>query len=94
MVILVPLVLLVDRIVIVPAEIHYWYYDFFGVNGAPLLQLSQSILGFLAPTHYSTPIAEVACCASVGLVQREFRPSTPHVRHFRASEQGKATAFQ
>ena len=34
--------LLIDRVIVVPAEIHYWYYDFFGVHGQAPLQLSQS----------------------------------------------------
>jgi hypothetical protein len=67
--------LLVDRLIVVPAEIHYWYYDFFGVHGAPALQLSQSILAPLTEAHYGTPIAEVigwkylgsAASANVGL---------------------------
>jgi hypothetical protein len=71
---LIPL-LLVDRVIVVPAEIHYWYYDFFGVHGHALLQLSQSILAPLSPAHYSAPIAEVigwtymrsAASANVGL---------------------------
>ena len=66
---------LVDRVIIIPAEIHYWYYDFFGVNGAPALQLSQSVLAPLTDAHYGTPIAEVigwkymgsAASANVGL---------------------------
>jgi hypothetical protein len=57
-------------------------------------QTNQIETHLTVPSSSSTPIAEVACCASVGLVQREFRPATPHVRRFRASEQGKATAFQ
>ena len=67
--------LLVDRVIMIPAEIHYWYYDFFGVHGAPPLQLSQSLLASLSPSHYSVPIAEViawtymgtAASANVGL---------------------------
>jgi hypothetical protein len=55
---LIPL-LLVDRVIVVPAEIHYWYYDFFGVHGQPPLQLSQSLLVAVSPSHYNTPIAEV-----------------------------------
>jgi hypothetical protein len=71
---LIPL-LLVDRVIVVPAEIHYWYYDFFGVHRQALLQLSQSILAPLAASHYREPIAEVigwtymgnAASANVGL---------------------------
>jgi hypothetical protein len=71
---LIPL-LLVDRVIVVPAEIHYWYYDFFGVHGQAPLQLSQSILAAVSPSHYSAPIAEVigwtylgsAASANVGL---------------------------
>jgi hypothetical protein len=71
---LIPL-LLVDRVVVVPAEIHYWYYDFFGVHGEAPLQLSQSILSAVSTTHYSAPVAEVigwrymgsAASANVGL---------------------------
>ena len=71
---LIPL-LLVDRVIVVPAEIHYWYYDFFGVHGQAPLQLSQSILAPLSTAHYGTPIAEVigwtymgsAASANVGL---------------------------
>jgi hypothetical protein len=55
---IIPL-LLVDRVIVIPAEIHYWYYDFFGVHGQAPLQLSQSILGPLSIAHYGTPIAEV-----------------------------------
>jgi hypothetical protein len=55
---LIPL-LLVDRVIVVPAEIHYWYYDFFGVYGQAPLQLSQSILGAFTTIHFSVPIAEV-----------------------------------
>lgn len=51
--------LLVDRVIIVPAELHYWYYDFFGVHGALPLQLSQSIFSSLSASHYTVPIAEV-----------------------------------
>jgi hypothetical protein len=68
-------VLLVDRVVVIPAEIHYWYYDFFGVHGQATLQLSQSFLAPLGASHYGTPIAEVigwkylglAASANVGL---------------------------
>ncbi|HTL93391.1 MAG TPA: hypothetical protein VL176_13655, partial [Steroidobacteraceae bacterium] len=71
---LIPL-LLVDRVIVVPAEIHYWYYDFFGVHRHALLQLSQSVLAPLAVVHYRVPIAEVigwtymgsAASANVGL---------------------------
>src|SRR5204863_4172666 len=67
--------LLVDRVIVVPAEIHYWYYDFFGVHGQAPLQLSQSIFAPLASAHYTTPIPEVigwkytgtAMSANVGL---------------------------
>ena len=67
--------LLVDRVIVIPAEIHYWYYDFFGVHGQAPLQLSQSILAAVSSAHYSTPIAEVigwkylgsAASANVGL---------------------------
>jgi hypothetical protein len=55
---LIPL-LLVDRVIVVPAEIHYWYYDFFGVHGQAPLQLSQSLLAALSSAHYSAPIAEI-----------------------------------
>lgn len=72
--------LLVDRVIVVPAELHYWYYDFFGVNGQPLLQLSQSLLSGLGWGHYQTPIAEVigwkylgsAASANVGLYADAF----------------------
>ena len=67
--------LLIDRVIVIPAEIHYWYYDFFGVRGQPSLQLSQSILSALSVAQYSAPIAEVigwqymgsAASANVGL---------------------------
>ncbi len=67
--------LLIYRLLIVPAEIHYWYYDFFGVHGQPALQLSQSIFSWVAFDHYAVPIAEVigwkymgsAAYANVGL---------------------------
>lgn len=67
--------LLVDRVIVIPAEIHYWYYDFFGVGAQPTLQLSQSWLAPLSVSHYTTPIAEVigwkymgsAASANVGL---------------------------
>jgi len=67
--------LLIDRVIVIPAEIHYWYYDFFGVRGQPPLQLSQSILSALSAVHYSAPIPEVigwqymgsAASANVGL---------------------------
>ena len=55
---IIPL-LLVDRVIVIPAEIHYWYYDFFGVHGQAALQLSQSIFAPLSTAHYATPIAEV-----------------------------------
>jgi hypothetical protein len=58
---------LVDRIIIIPAEIHYWYYDFFGVNGNAPLQLSQSVFAQLATAHYQTPIAEVIAWKYMGL---------------------------
>lgn len=72
--------LLVDRVIMVPAEIHYWYYDFFGVHSQPPLQLSQSILGALSVSHYNVPIAEVigwqymgsAASANVGLFADAF----------------------
>lgn len=51
--------LLVDRVIVIPAEIHYWYYDFFGIRGQAPLQLSQSVLAAVTSAHYSTPIAEV-----------------------------------
>ncbi len=71
---LIPL-LLVDRVIVVPAEIHYWYYDFFGVHRQALLQLSHSVLAPFATSHYHAPIAEVigwtymgsAASANVGL---------------------------
>ena len=59
--------LLVDRVIIIPAEIHYWYYDFFGVNGHAPLQLSQSIFTGVAASHYSAPIAEVIAWKYMGL---------------------------
>jgi len=62
---LIPL-LLVDRVIVIPAQIHYWYYDFFGVHGQPLLQLSQSILAPLSSAHYGTPIAEVIGWTYIG----------------------------
>jgi len=72
--------LLVDRVIIVPAEIHYWYYDFFGTLGHAPLQLSQSILTELSASHYTAPIAEViawkymgaAAWANVGLFADAF----------------------
>lgn len=72
--------LLVDRVIVVPAELHYWYYDFFGVNGQPLLQLSQSLLSGLGWDPYQTSIAEVigwkylgsAASANVGLYADAF----------------------
>jgi len=51
--------LLVDRVIIIPAEIHFWYYDFFGVHGNAPLQLSQSVFSLITTTHYQAPIAEV-----------------------------------
>ena len=51
--------LLVDRLLVIPAQIHYWYYDFFGVHHAPFLQLSQSILSFLSEAPFHSPIAKV-----------------------------------
>jgi hypothetical protein len=51
--------LLVDRLLMIPAQIHYWYYNFFGVHHAPFLQLSQSIFSFLADAPFHSPIAEV-----------------------------------
>jgi hypothetical protein len=51
--------LLVDRVIIVPAEIHYWYYDFFAAHGRASLQLSQSIFSAVSTSHYTAPIAEV-----------------------------------
>jgi hypothetical protein len=67
--------LLIDRVIVVPAEIHYWYYDFFGAHGQAPLQLSQSILSGLSTAHYSAPVPEVigwkylgsAASANVGL---------------------------
>lgn len=55
---LIPL-LLIDRVIVVPAEVHYWYYDFFGVQGHAHLQLAQSVLRAVSPSHYSDSIAEV-----------------------------------
>jgi len=51
--------LLVDRVIVIPAEIHYWYYDFFGTHGQAPLQLSQSVLSAVTSAYYSAPIAEV-----------------------------------
>jgi hypothetical protein len=67
--------LLIDRVIVIPAEIHYWYYDFFGVRGQPVLQLSQSVFSSLTPAHYNAPIPEIigwqymgsAASANVGL---------------------------
>jgi len=59
--------LLVDRVIVVPAELHYWYYDFFGVHGQMPLQLSQSLFAAVAPVHYSAPIAEVIAWKYMGL---------------------------
>ena len=72
--------LLVDRVIMVPAEVHYWYYDFFGVHGQAPLQLSQSILSAATSAHYRAPIAEVigwkylgsAASANVGLFADAF----------------------
>ncbi len=72
--------LLVDRVIIVPAELHFWYYDFFGTLGHAPLQLSQSVLAALSDSHYSAPIAEViawkymgvAAWANVGLFADAF----------------------
>lgn len=58
--------LLVDRVIVVPAEIHYWYYDFFGVHGQAPLQLSQSILAAVSSSYYRDPIAEVIGWAYTG----------------------------
>jgi hypothetical protein len=49
----------VDRVVIVPAEIHFWYYDFFTTHRHASLQLSQSIFAALSTSHYQAPIAEI-----------------------------------
>ncbi|MGH8289021.1 MAG: hypothetical protein ACREV7_08330 [Steroidobacteraceae bacterium] len=51
--------LLIDRLLVIPAQIHYWYYDFFGIHHAPLLQLSQSIFSALSEAPFHSPIAEV-----------------------------------
>lgn len=51
--------MLVDRLLVIPAQIHYWYYNFFGVHHAPLEQLSQSILAPLSSDPFQSPIAEV-----------------------------------
>lgn len=51
--------LLVDRLLVIPAQIHYWYYNFFGVHHAPFLQLSQSIFASLSEAPFQSPIAEV-----------------------------------
>ena len=72
--------LLVGRVIIIPAEIHYWYYDYFGSSGHAPLQLSQSILTDIAARHYDAPIAEVigwkymgsAAWANVGLFADAF----------------------
>lgn len=72
--------LLVDRVIIIPAEIHYWYYDFFGTDGHAFLLLSQSILTEVSAAHYTAPIAEViawkymgvAAWANVGLFADAF----------------------
>jgi hypothetical protein len=72
--------LLVDRVFVIPAELHYWYYDYFGVQGQAPLQLSQSMLSALTEAHYRAPIAEVigwkymgtAGSANVGLFADAF----------------------
>ncbi len=51
--------LLVYRLLFIPAELHFWYYDFFGIHGQPLLLLSQSALSAFSPQHYGAPIADV-----------------------------------
>jgi len=67
--------LLIDRVIVIPAEVHYWYYDYFGIHRQAPLQLSQSLFSFLSTSHYSAPVPEVigwrylgsAASANVGL---------------------------
>jgi hypothetical protein len=49
--------LLVERLVMVPAEVHFWYYDYFATQGHDLLMLSQSVLSPFANAP-SQPIAD------------------------------------
>jgi hypothetical protein len=45
------------RLFVIPAELHYWYYDFFGTRAQPLLHFSQSIVSGFADSYYREPIA-------------------------------------
>jgi hypothetical protein len=49
--------LAIDRLVMVPAEVHFWYYDYFGTQGHNLLMLTQSVLSAFAFVA-SEPIAQ------------------------------------
>jgi hypothetical protein len=55
----------IDRLLVIPAELHYWYYDYFHTQGHPLLLLTQSVL-----SHYGRagvePIAETVGWAYMG----------------------------
>lgn len=51
--------IMIYRVLVIPAEIHFWYYDYFGVQGHPALQLSQSAFAAFVHSPYRMPIAEV-----------------------------------
>jgi len=57
--------LAVWRLLVIPAEVHYWYYDYFATQGHDLLMLTQSVL---APLGHGAqqPIADIIGRAYVG----------------------------
>jgi len=57
--------ILVYRLLIVPAEVHCWYYDYFSIQGHDLLMLTQSVLSSLGHAT-QMPIADTIGRAYAG----------------------------
>lgn len=51
--------IMIYRVLVIPAEIHFWYYDYFGAQAHPLAQLSESIFSAFVHSPYPMPIADV-----------------------------------
>ena len=51
--------LLVRRLFFQPAEMHFWYYDFFSRPGHPFVMLSNSVLSCLSDYPYSRPVVSM-----------------------------------
>lgn len=50
--------LFVRRLFFVPAELHYWYFDFFSAAGHPFVMLSSSVLSSFLDYPFDLPVAQ------------------------------------